>query len=61
MVFSGIGALHATTKLASNAPYSHVGVVFRLPNKWTRRDDLFVLEIAKNNEGITHSLHNALE
>jgi hypothetical protein len=27
-----------------------------LPNKWTRRDDLFVLEVAKNTEGRPLSL-----
>lgn len=51
LIFSGIGALHSMNKLITNSPYSHVGMVFRLPNKWTRRDDLFVLEVAKNAEG----------
>jgi hypothetical protein len=51
IAYSGIGALHSMTKLATNSPYSHVGMIFRLPNKWTRRDDLFVLEVARNNEG----------
>jgi hypothetical protein len=51
IAYNGIGVLHSMTKLATNSPYSHVGMIFRLPNKWTRRDDLFVLEVAKNNEG----------
>jgi hypothetical protein len=51
IAYSGIGALHSMTKLITNSPYSHVGMIFRLPNKWTRRDDLFVLEVARNNEG----------
>ncbi|KAL6064799.1 rhodopsin [Balamuthia mandrillaris] len=50
IAYSGIGFLHSINKLSSNSNYSHVGVVFRLPNKWTKREDLYILEISRNTD-----------
>ena len=51
LLFNGTGALHAMTKLATNSSYCTRALCFACRNKWTKRDDLYVLEIAKNNEG----------
>src|SRR5262245_868457 len=40
IVYSGTGILGAVSQLMTNSPYSHVGLVVQLPNKWTTEDDL---------------------
>eukprot|EP01087_Luapelamoeba_hula_P008534 TRINITY_DN2134_c0_g1_i4.p1 TRINITY_DN2134_c0_g1~~TRINITY_DN2134_c0_g1_i4.p1 ORF type:complete len:881 (-),score=144.54 TRINITY_DN2134_c0_g1_i4:21-2663(-) len=51
IVYSGTGLLAALTQLATNAPYSHVGVIVKLPNKWTSEEELYVVELTKNHNG----------
>jgi hypothetical protein len=48
IVYSGVGMLDTFSKLASATDYSRVGLLVKLPNKWTRRDDLYVLEVCRN-------------
>lgn len=45
------GLVAAATRLATNAPVSRSGVVLRLPNKYTRRDELYVVEMGSNHDG----------
>ena len=57
IVYSGIGLLPATTKVLTGCPYSHVGLVVELPNRWTKIPELYVVEIFRNPENFL-SVHN---
>jgi hypothetical protein len=48
LLYEGVGVLASITRLTSASPYSKVGVIFKIPNKWTSRDDLYVLELTRN-------------
>jgi len=48
VVFNEVGVLPTLTKLMSNSNYSRVGLAVRLPNKWTTKDRLYILEITRN-------------
>lgn len=37
-------------KLCTNSPVSHLGIIFKLPNKYTEKEELYLLEITKNND-----------
>jgi hypothetical protein len=32
----------------TNSPFSHVGLVAKLPNKWTETEELYVVELTRN-------------
>eukprot|EP00009_Paramoeba_aestuarina_P005838 CAMPEP_0201517446 /NCGR_PEP_ID=MMETSP0161_2-20130828/8547_1 /ASSEMBLY_ACC=CAM_ASM_000251 /TAXON_ID=180227 /ORGANISM="Neoparamoeba aestuarina, Strain SoJaBio B1-5/56/2" /LENGTH=544 /DNA_ID=CAMNT_0047914943 /DNA_START=116 /DNA_END=1747 /DNA_ORIENTATION=+ len=48
ITFSDIGVLGALTKVCSNSVYSRVGMVVKLPNKWTGRIEPYLLEVTRN-------------
>lgn len=48
ILFDGLGMLSAATKLARNSPFSSVGLVVILPDKWSGKDESFVLEATRN-------------
>ena len=50
IAFSGIGTLPALTMMFSDAPISSVGILVRIPNKWTQEVELFVAEFTRNTE-----------
>jgi len=52
IAYSGNGVVAAATKLITNSPFSHLGMIFRLPNKWTRKDELYVVEFTNNIDGL---------
>jgi hypothetical protein len=49
--FSGVGITASATKVVTNAPFSHTGVILRLPNRYTQEPELFVLESTRNIDG----------
>ena len=51
IVFSEIGMIGGLTKVFSNSTYSRLGLVVRLVNKWTCREEPFLLEITRNIDG----------
>jgi len=48
IVFSGTGLLSSYTKVSTNKPYTHFGIVVHLPNKWTLDDNLYLFELTFN-------------
>lgn len=48
ILFDGLGLLSAATKLARNSPFSSVGLVLILPDKWSGKDEVFILEASRN-------------
>lgn len=42
ILYDAHGLLPSYVKLASNSPYSNVGMVIKLPNRWTRKPELYV-------------------
>jgi hypothetical protein len=48
IVYSGVGSTDSIAKLLSGTRYSRVGMVVRLPNKWTGKEKLFVFEVTRN-------------
>lgn len=53
IAYSGTGIISTTTKLKNDCEYSHLGLVVKLPNKWTQERELYVLEVGRNN-GMTY-------
>lgn len=45
------GLLGACQKVATNNKVSRVGVLLRLANKWTQKEELYVLEVSRNIDG----------
>eukprot|EP00029_Vermamoeba_vermiformis_P005767 TRINITY_DN2094_c0_g1_i1.p1 TRINITY_DN2094_c0_g1~~TRINITY_DN2094_c0_g1_i1.p1 ORF type:complete len:851 (-),score=215.87 TRINITY_DN2094_c0_g1_i1:61-2565(-) len=50
IVYSGIGTTHSIVKSLSGSKYSRVGMVVELPNKYTQKKKLYILEISRNIE-----------
>lgn len=48
LLFHESGLLGDAMSLATNSPFSRVGMVFRLPDKYTGREKVFLLEITQN-------------
>jgi hypothetical protein len=48
ILYSGVGSTDSLCKLLSGTRYSRVGLVVRIPNKWTGREKLFVYEVTRN-------------
>lgn len=48
ILFDGLGLLSAATKLARNSPFSSIGLVVVLPDKWSNKDETFILEVSRN-------------
>ena len=48
LLFHESGLLGDAMTLATNTPFSRVGMVFRLPDKYTGREKVFLLEITQN-------------
>eukprot|EP01119_Soliformovum_irregulare_P012218 TRINITY_DN3160_c0_g1_i1.p1 TRINITY_DN3160_c0_g1~~TRINITY_DN3160_c0_g1_i1.p1 ORF type:complete len:810 (+),score=196.32 TRINITY_DN3160_c0_g1_i1:29-2458(+) len=48
ILYDGFGIIPATTKISSNSNYSNAGMILKLPNKWTQKDELYLLEISRN-------------
>lgn len=58
IVYDGIGAIPALVKLNRNIPFSHLGLVIKLVNRWTRKDELFVLEFSRNVDQFSDAFSN---
>mmetsp|Transcript_28988 Transcript_28988/g.40098 ORF Transcript_28988/g.40098 Transcript_28988/m.40098 type:complete len:339 (-) Transcript_28988:7-1023(-) len=48
IVFNDVGLIGTLAKMYGNTPYSRVGMVVRLPNKWTERIEPYLLELTRN-------------
>lgn len=48
ILYSGIGVTDAIGKILSGTRYSRVGLVVRMPNKYTGREKLYVFEVTRN-------------
>ena len=48
ILYSGVGVLPALTKVMTGCPYSHVGLVVEMPNRWTKLPELYVVELFRN-------------
>jgi len=48
ILYTGIGVPPALTQIAANSSYTSVGLVIKLPNKWTQKEELYVLEVTRN-------------
>eukprot|EP00013_Stygamoeba_regulata_P015325 CAMPEP_0177688800 /NCGR_PEP_ID=MMETSP0447-20121125/34840_1 /TAXON_ID=0 /ORGANISM="Stygamoeba regulata, Strain BSH-02190019" /LENGTH=621 /DNA_ID=CAMNT_0019199103 /DNA_START=34 /DNA_END=1896 /DNA_ORIENTATION=- len=50
ILYSGIGLIPTLVKLDANPPafFSSVGIVLRLPNKWTEKEEVYVFEVTRN-------------
>ncbi len=45
-----IGTTHSIVKSLSGSKYSRVGMVVELPNKYTQKKKLYILEVSRNIE-----------
>jgi hypothetical protein len=50
LLYSGNGITAALTKLTTGTPFSHCGIVVKLANKWTKEEELYVIESSSNME-----------
>jgi predicted Ser/Thr protein kinase len=48
ITYNAVGILSSITKLVTNAPFSQVGLILNLPNKYTKKEELYVLEVTRN-------------
>jgi len=48
ILYSEVGVLSTITRLLGNSDFSRVGIVLKLPNKYTEKMKLYVLEITRN-------------
>lgn len=48
VAYSEYGLLAAAQKLVTNNKFSRLGIVLRLANKWTQKEELYVLEVTRN-------------
>jgi len=48
ILYAGIGVPPALSQIAANSFYTSVGLVIKLPNKWTEKDELYILEVTRN-------------
>ncbi|KAL6070955.1 Rho GTPase activating protein 39 [Balamuthia mandrillaris] len=48
IAYSGTGILSALSQVLSGQPWSHLGLVCKLPNKWTNEENLYVVELTRN-------------
>jgi hypothetical protein len=51
LIYSGRGVLSAMTQLFTGYPFSRVGMVLKLENKWTHVPELYVVELTRNVDG----------
>ena len=49
IAYDAPGIIGTSIKVVTDSPYSHVGLVLRIPNKWTEERELYVMEIGRNN------------
>ena len=45
IAFSGVGLLPSLSMIFANAPISQVGLLLKIPNKWTRKLELYIVEV----------------
>lgn len=50
LLYSGNGIAAALNKLTTGTPFSHCGIIVRLANKWTKEEELYVVESNSNLE-----------
>jgi len=51
ILYSEIGLLATMCKLSRNSIHSRAGIVMKMPNKYTKNEELFVFEVTRNSEG----------
>eukprot|EP00013_Stygamoeba_regulata_P023701 CAMPEP_0177645366 /NCGR_PEP_ID=MMETSP0447-20121125/9209_1 /TAXON_ID=0 /ORGANISM="Stygamoeba regulata, Strain BSH-02190019" /LENGTH=607 /DNA_ID=CAMNT_0019147841 /DNA_START=52 /DNA_END=1875 /DNA_ORIENTATION=+ len=52
IAYSGIGLVASLAKLESNSCFSNLGIVVKLPNKYTDRNELYLLEVTRNLDSL---------
>lgn len=52
IVFGGVGLISTLIKLYTNSEYSSLGIVVSLPNKYTEKEELHVVEVTRNIDGL---------
>ncbi|KAH3768078.1 protein transport protein SEC16B [Pelomyxa schiedti] len=57
ILFSGAGPVPTLAKMISGMPFSHVGLIVSLPNKWTREPELYLFELTRNTERFVDAYH----
>eukprot|EP01124_Arcella_intermedia_P026110 TRINITY_DN4832_c0_g1_i1.p1 TRINITY_DN4832_c0_g1~~TRINITY_DN4832_c0_g1_i1.p1 ORF type:complete len:459 (-),score=104.38 TRINITY_DN4832_c0_g1_i1:65-1369(-) len=57
VVYSGRGPVHEALKLYSGQPYSTVGMIVKLPNKYTHKESIYVLECTSNQDLMLDAFH----
>lgn len=48
ILYNGVGSIDSATKLLSGSNYSRAGLILKIPDRYTRRIKLHVLEITRN-------------
>lgn len=51
IAYSGVGLLPELTKAMTGCPYTHLGLIVEMPNKWTKVKELYVVELYRNPDG----------
>jgi len=52
-----IGTTHSIVKSLSGSKYSRVGMVVELPNKYTQKNKLYILEVSRNIENFLDAFY----
>lgn len=50
ILYSGFGPLSVFMQLYTCTPFSNIGIVVSLPNKWLKKEELYILELTQNLE-----------
>lgn len=48
ILYDGIGCLDSVTKIYSGSQYSRIGIILKMPNRFTKKPKLYVAEITRN-------------
>ena len=49
IAFNAPGIIATSLQLVSNSPFSHVGLIVEMPNKYTDEEELYLLEVGRNH------------
>jgi len=59
ILYTGIGVPSALSQLATNSPFTCVGLVLKLPNKWTQKEEFYILEVTRNTDRFNDAFEEA--
>jgi len=48
LLYSGVGLIPNLIKLRSATPFSHLGIILKLNNKWSKEEELYIVEATSN-------------